>query len=75
MALIVLQKNSEKIENTDRGGGVSTLNDNQAKEHSRPLSALQQKIKKEGSIGNRKKTHRDIFTSLLDMKHREDGGS
>lgn len=52
---------------------ASTLNDNQAKEHSLPLSALQ---KKKGNIGNRKEdTGRDIFTSLLDMKHREGGGS
>lgn len=53
---------------------VSTLNDNQAKEHSLPLSALQKQ--EEGNIGNRKGgTKRDIFTSLLDMKHREGGGS
>ncbi len=32
--------------------------------------------KRKGTIGNRKEdTGRDIFTSLLDMKHREDGGS
>lgn len=55
---------------------ASTLNDNQAKEHSLPLSALQKIMKKEANIGNRKEdTQRDIFTSLLDMKHREDGGS
>lgn len=48
------------------------LNDNQTKEHSIPLSAQ----KKKGNIGNKKEdTEREIFTSLLDMRHREDGGS
>lgn len=48
---------------------VRTLNDNQAKEYNLPLLA---KIKK---YVKKKKAQRGTFTSLLDIKHREDGGS